>query len=192
MTDMIVNTDGMNAEKEFDRVVGSTHTINRIFVFTGPVGAGLHSIADMIKSTHGFQKVIAYTTRPRRYGEVEGQDAYYVRPAEFFQAQQKSEFLEVSEVNGDLYGIKYQDIEQMRMEGNICLVLGSDGAENLKEIYGEYVVRIFIYTEECDSIEMVYKEECEFSLERGDLAHSVYDLAKSLERLLHRNLLELD
>jgi guanylate kinase len=214
MTQMIFNTIGSNAEKEFGDALSSTDAISQIFVFTGPVGAGRHTIAEMIRSTHGMQRVPAYTTRQRRSGEAEGQDAYFIRPAEFFQAQQKEQFLEISEINGDLYGIKYQDIEQMRLEGNICLILDRDGTEKLKEIYGEYVVRIFVYAERNEQMrrlsclgwskeeierqlsnyghELVYKEQCEFKVENEDLAHTLYDLARSLDRILQRNLIELD
>ncbi len=191
-----------------------TYTINRIFVFTGPAGAGRHTVADMIKTTHDMQHVVVYTTRQRRFGEVEGQEAYFVRPAEFFQAQQRDEFIEIAEIGGDLYGIKYQDIERMRMEGNICLILSSEGAKTLKEIYGEYVIRIFIYADKVEhevrlgelgrsaeeiarelsqyDAEMEYKGKCEFNFENSDLAHTVYDLARALGLYLNRNLIELD
>lgn len=186
-----------------------------IFVFTGPNGAGRRTVAEMSGSTLGIKQVISYTTRPPRATEVDGQDYHFLKPAQFFQAQQNDEFLEISEIDGNLYGIKNRDIEQkFQSKGSVCLILNRYGAQKLKELYGEHVVRIFIYAdrklvenrfrdkgyndEQITAImthfdeEMAYKDECEHAFENIDLAHTVFDLTKTLDNYLQRNLLDLD
>lgn len=186
-----------------------------IFVFTGPNGAGRRTVAEMSGSTLGIKQVISYTTRPPRPHEVEGQEYHFLNPAQFFQAQQNGEFLEITEIDGNLYGIKSGDIEQMfQKKGSIYLILNRHGAETLKTLYGDHVVRIFIYAdknvvtkrfrdagygeEQVAKLmshydeEMAYRSECEHIFENIDLAHTVFDLTKALDKYLQRNLLDLD
>jgi guanylate kinase len=186
-----------------------------IFIFTGPNGAGRRTVAEMSGSTLGIKQVISYTTRPPRANEVDGQDYYFLKPAQFFQAQQNGEFLEITEIDGNLYGIKHDDIERsFKSKGSVYLVLNSHGAEHLKKTYGDHVVRIFIYADrdlvaarlrekglsaqQIEGLlshfdeEMTYRSSCEHTFENIDLAHTVFDLTKTLDDYLQRNLLELD
>ncbi|WP_426450954.1 guanylate kinase [Paenibacillus sp. S-38] len=187
-----------------------------IFVFTGPNGAGRRTVAQMSGSTLGVKQVISYTTRPPRSSEVDGQDYHFISRDEFKAAEEKQEFIEVIEIDGNCYGIKETDVaEQLQKFGAVYLVLNRFGAEALKKVYGDRVVRIFIYAdrdtvlkreqERGDSQELIdrymshyeeeiaYKDSCEHVFENLDLAHTVFDLTKALDdTYLHRNLLDLD
>ncbi|TXK76393.1 guanylate kinase [Paenibacillus sp. N3.4] len=186
-----------------------------IFVFTGPHGAGRKTVAEMSGSTLGMKQVISYTTRPPRATEEDGQDYHFISPAQFAEAQASNEFIEVSTVNDHLYGIKSADIEQMfQSSGSIYLILNRFGAETLKKLYGDHVVQIFIYADEeklqqrmkesGDSEEIIrkylsyyedelaYRDQCEHVFENVDLAHTVFDLTKTLDHYLNRNLVDLD
>jgi guanylate kinase len=186
-----------------------------IFVFTGPNGAGRRTVADMSGSTLGVKQVISYTTRPPRANEVDGQDYHFLNPAQFFQSQQNGEFLEITEIDGNLYGIKHSDIEKtFQGKGSVYLILNSHGAKHLKDTYGDHAVRVFIYAsrdvvakrltedgfneEQIAGLlshydeEMAYRSECEHAFENIDLAHTVFDLTKTLDTYLQRNLLDLD
>ncbi|MFD0695624.1 guanylate kinase [Paenibacillus sp. GCM10027628] len=186
-----------------------------IFVFTGPHGAGRKTVAEMSGSTLGMKQVISYTTRPPKATEVDGQDYNFISPAQFVAAQAGNEFIEVSTVNDHLYGIKSTDIEHMfQQSGSIYLILNRFGAQTLKKLYGEHVVQIFIYAdkdtlaqrmrESGDSEEMIskylshyeeemaFRDQCDHVFENVDLAHTVFDLTKTLDQYLNRNLLDLD
>ncbi|UJF34146.1 guanylate kinase [Paenibacillus hexagrammi] len=186
-----------------------------IFVFTGPHGAGRKTVAEMSGSTLGIKQVISCTTRPQRPTEVDGQDYHFITAEQFNEAQAKDEFIEVTRVNDYLYGIKNSDIEKIfKSSGSIYLILNRFGAETLQALYGDHVVRIFIYAdrdtleqrmrESGDSEELIatylshyedemaYREQCEHVFENVDLAHTVFDLTKTLDQYLNRNLLELD
>jgi guanylate kinase len=96
----------------------------------------------------------------------------------------------------------------------IYLILNRHGGHILKELYGDKVVQIFIYAD-LDRIvdrnrkrgdseediagyiahydeEMAYKSECDHAFENIDLAHTVFDLSKTLDGYMQRKLLELD
>ncbi|WP_141336685.1 guanylate kinase [Paenibacillus sp. tmac-D7] len=187
-----------------------------IFVFTGPNGAGRRTVAQMSGNTLGIKQVISYTTRPPRPSEMDGQDYHFVSSETFAAAEANNEFIEVVEIDGNRYGIKEADVaEQLQKFGAVYLVLNRFGAEALKKIYGDKIVRIFIYAdretverreqERGDSPELIkrymshydeemaYKDSCEHVFENLDLAHTVFHLTKTLdETYLKRNLLDLD
>jgi guanylate kinase len=186
-----------------------------IFVFTGPNGAGRKTVADMAGLTLNIKQVLSYTTRTRRVNEVEGEDYYFITKEAFNIAHQQQEFIEVIEFAGNSYGIKSKDIEnQMEASGSIYLILNREGANILKKLYGDKVVRIFIYAdpeelmarqqERGDSSEQIdrymqnyekessNREECEHLYDNSDLSHTMYDITKTLEKYLDRSLQDLD
>lgn len=186
-----------------------------IFVFTGPHGAGRKTVAEMSGSTLEMKQVISYTTRPQRPTEVDGQDYHFITAEQFAEAQERDEFIEISTINNFFYGIKSNDIQKTFLNsGSIYLILNRYGAATLRKLYGEKAVRIFIYAdrdilekrmrESGDSEsdiqlylshyeeEMAYRDDCEHVFENVDLAHTVFDLTKTLDQTLGRNLLDLD
>ena len=186
-----------------------------IFIFTGPTGAGRKTIAEMAGSTINMKQVLSYTTRQPRTNEAEGRDYHFISRDAFEEAQRRDEFVEVVEIDGALYGIKNADIEsQLQEYGCIYLVLNRYGAEILKDLYGDKVKRFFIYadrdtiverlTKRGDSEEQIrrylshydeelaYKGNCEHAYDNHDSSHTMYDIAKTMEGYLQRNLLELD
>ncbi|MCS7459059.1 guanylate kinase [Paenibacillus doosanensis] len=187
-----------------------------IFIFTGPNGAGRKTVAQMSGETLGMKQVISYTTRAPRSAEFNGQDYHFVSRDVFTEAERNNEFIEVIEIDGNRYGVKERDVAQMiEKHGAIYLVLNRFGAEALKKLYGNKAVRIFIYadlktivkreedrgdtpeliqryTSHYDE-EMAYKDQCEHIFENLDLAHTVFDLTKTLDdNYLHRNLVDKD
>ncbi|MVO99875.1 guanylate kinase [Paenibacillus lutrae] len=188
---------------------------DKIFVFTGPHGAGRKTVAEMAGSTLGIKQVISYTTRPQKPTEVDGQDYHFITKEQFLKDKDDGNFLEVTDIDTHLYGIQHMDIEIMLGNaGAIYLILNRFGAEALKRLYADHVVRICIYAgpdvletrmlknghtdEEINLYMSHYHEEmqycnlCEHSFENIDIAHTVFDLTKTLDTYLHRNLVELD
>jgi guanylate kinase len=187
----------------------------KIFVFTGPNGAGRKTVAEMSGSTLGLKQVLSYTTRAPRPGEADGQEYHFISRESFETARANNEFIEVIELDDRLYGIKRQDIERMLNANSVIyLILNRHGGRILKELYGDKVVQIFIYVDlerivdrnrkRGDSEEdiagyiaqydeeMAYKNECDHVFENIDLAHTVFDLSKTLDGYMQRKLIELD
>ncbi|BAU28365.1 guanylate kinase [Aneurinibacillus soli] len=184
---------------------------DRIFVFTGPYGAGRKTIADMVGETLGLQRVIPYTTRPRRSAEVDGQDYHFISESEFCRMHENNEFIETLNLDGVQHGIRERDIEQyLQQNGSIYLILNHRGAELLKNVYGSNLIRICIHTDE-DTIRtrqrkrgyaedviarhlldypkaMAYRENCEHSFANTVPSHTAFAVAETLEQYLNRNL----
>jgi guanylate kinase len=187
----------------------------RIFVFTGPNGAGRKTVAEMSGSTLGIKQVVSYTTRSPRPGEVEGQDYRFISKEAFKAGCRNGEFLEVIELDGNYYGVKSADVERMLKSHHfIYLILNRHGAQILKELYEDRITRIFVYVD-LDRLvernrkrgdtdediqryiahydeEMEYRSQCEHVFENIDLAHTVFDLTKTLDGYMQRDLLDLD
>jgi guanylate kinase len=186
-----------------------------IFIFTGPVGSNRKSIAEMVGSTLSLHHIVAYTTRNRRSYETDGQDYHFVDLDTFKQAELNNEFIEEHQLKDIHYGIKTEEILYAFMRHNfVFLLLNKEGSEVLKNIYGDHVIRIFIYSDkekvrerlisrgdtaevvedylkQYDS-EIMYKDQCEFQFENREVVDITYDIANALDHWLQRQLIELD
>lgn len=178
-----------------------------IFVFTGPDGSGRKTIAKLIRNTLHMKGVISYTTRAPRHYETDGQDYHFVSREEFEAAKARDEFLESVEIDGYLYGIKENDIEEtFKNKGCIYLVLNTEGTEMIKQLYGDKVIRLFVYADRdtvkarqeergdaAEAVErhlahydedMAYREQCEHAFENYKLDHTAFEVTNAIEHHL--------
>jgi guanylate kinase len=65
---------------------------------------------------------ISYTTRPRRQGEQEGRDYYFLSKAEFEQGIAKGRWAEWARVHGNYYGTSAQWVQQTLSTGQDILM----------------------------------------------------------------------
>ncbi|HZG78421.1 MAG TPA: guanylate kinase [Paenibacillus sp.] len=186
-----------------------------IFVFTGPDGSGRKSVADAVGLTLGVRKVISYTTRSRRPIEEHGQDYFFVSEAEFREAAAAGQFVEHLTIDGFRYGIKEADISAGFERGSVYVILNRHGADILRELYGDRVIRIFLYADRNtvrdrqvkDGLsepeieqrlshydeDMAYGPQCEHTVENiNDLGHTIFHVTNVLEEYLQRDLVDKD
>lgn len=89
----------------------------------GEQGSGKSTLANELEK-FGYEKVVTYTSRPPREGEVDGED-YHFKSREFFESK-RDQFLEISEYRGWLYGCMTKDFHQ-----NSVVVLTPAGMRRL-------------------------------------------------------------
>lgn len=78
---------------------------DKIIIITGPSGSGKSTLVDkFIQKNPKFKRIITYTTREKRGGEIDGMDYNFISEDEFRQKIQEGFFFEWSEVYGKLYG----------------------------------------------------------------------------------------
>ncbi len=117
-----------------------------VFVVTGPSGAGKGTLIDrLIERVGGLDVAISATTRPRRTGERDGEDYWFLTEEDFSRRVEDGEFLEhVVYVSGRQYGTLRSEIARARRRGNACVLeLETEGALTVKhEVPGALTIFI--------------------------------------------------
>jgi guanylate kinase len=115
--------------------------IGKLFIISAPSGAGKTSLARaLIASAANAAMSVSHTTRPRRAGEVEGVDYFFVSQAEFLSMTDEGVFLEYAEVYGNYYGTSRNAAEAMLAQGiNVLLDIDWQGARLVREQMPEAV-----------------------------------------------------
>jgi guanylate kinase len=188
---------------------------DRIIVFTGPDGSGRKSVAEAVGLTFGMTQAISCTTRAPRRGEINGLEYHFISRDAYADMQSRGEFIESVEIDGQSYGIRKMDVEDaLEAGGSVYLILNREGADRIKEGYGDQVVRVFLFAGrsaveerqralglEEDVIarrmsgydgEMAYRNVCEHAFENLDLADTVNRVTDMLEGQFERGLVDKD
>jgi guanylate kinase len=121
---------------------------HRIVVLSGPSGSGKSTIVNRLveRAPVKLVKAISATTRKPRAGEREGEDYYFLAPAEFERRRQAGEFLEYAEVfgSGSWYGTLKGELHRAEKAGGWALLeIDVEGAKNVAQAYPE-AVTIFL------------------------------------------------
>ena len=120
----------------------------KIIVLSAPSGTGKSSIIRQLMEypeLHlGFS--VSATSRAPRGAEKDGEDYYFITHEEFMRRVAADEFVEWEEVySGTCYGTLRSEIDRVTGEGlNIIMDIDVKGGLNVKKIYGERALTIFI------------------------------------------------
>jgi guanylate kinase len=117
-----------------------------MYVLSSPSGAGKTTITRaLLKNNDDLVVSTSATTRPRRAGEVQGQDYYFVTIPEFDQMVAQGQMLEHAKVFGNYYGTPRAPVEQALSEGkDIIFDIDWQGTQQLREIARDDLVTVFI------------------------------------------------
>lgn len=92
----------------------------RLFIVSGPSGAGEDSIIDGLSERLPIERVITTTTRTPRPGESSGNPYYFVSREEFERRKDLGGFVEwAEEYNGNYYGVSREELERVVATGRI-------------------------------------------------------------------------
>jgi guanylate kinase len=130
---------------ETDRPGSKPH---RIVVLSGPSGSGKSTIVNRLVELAPVKlvKAVSATTRRPRAGEKEGEDYYFLSPAEFERKRETGEFLEYAEVfgSGSWYGTLKGELQRAQRSGAWALLeIDVQGARHVVQAYPE-TVTIFL------------------------------------------------
>ena len=116
----------------------------RLFVMSGPSGAGQGTICKEILENENIRLSVSMTTRAPRDGEIDGVNYFFVSKEEFQKIIEERGFLEYAEVYGNFYGTPKMEVMDMMNAGiDVVLEIDIQGALQIKEAYPEAVF-IFI------------------------------------------------
>ena len=120
----------------------------KLIIVSAPSGAGKSTIIGRIMQDESLRLAfsVSATTRPRRGKERHGVDYYFLSPDEFRQMILHDELVEYQEVyEGRFYGTPKSEVERITGMGmNVVLDLDVLGGVNVKEMYGDRAISIFI------------------------------------------------
>lgn len=117
-----------------------------MFVLSSPSGAGKTSLAKRLLASDGDLVLsVSVTTRPRRDGEVEGRDYFFVDDTTFEQMRQSGALLEHAAVHGNSYGTPRAPVERWLAEGrDVVFDIDWQGARQLRAAMPADIASVFV------------------------------------------------
>lgn len=111
-------------------------TSGALFIVTAPSGAGKTSLVrELVKDDDSLCISVSHTTRPRREGERDGVDYFFIDRDEFERKLAENTFLEHAEVYGHYYGTSREWVQQQREQGlDVILEIDWQGAEQVRKL----------------------------------------------------------
>lgn len=129
-----------------------------IAVISGPSGVGKDTIISEVLQTSNFIKHAAYTTRQIRENETDKVDYEFVTHEKFAELRSDTEFLDCTELNGELYGTPISDFQNAVSSGiNLIVHLHANSALLLQRRVSS-VKTIFVFPPSRSSLEQRLRE----------------------------------
>jgi len=131
-----------------------------MLVMIGASASGKTEIAKILIIKYGFSKLVTYTTREMREGEVNGIDYHFISIKEFERKKSKKEFLETAKYHNTFYGSPRKGANEKKV-----IIVDPKGANSI--FIKNIPKTIFIYLETDQLIRRVRM------LNRGDKLEDV-------------------
>lgn len=123
----------------------SSHNDGRLFVISGPSGAGKGTICKKLLKAVDISLSTSMTTRSPRPGEVDGKDYYFVTVEEFEEKIKNDGMLEYARVFDNIYGTpKDMIIKQLEKGRDIILEIDVQGGLQVKQKMPKQAVLVFV------------------------------------------------
>lgn len=138
-----------------------------MLVLSSPSGAGKTTISRaLLKEEDNLVMSVSATTRPRRPGEQDGRDYFFVEPVDFNLMINRDELLEHAKVFNHYYGTPRAPVETALSEGrDILFDIDWQGTQQLAQKAGDDLVSIFILPPSTDALEKRLKTRAQDSAE---------------------------
>ena len=138
-----------------------------MLVLSSPSGAGKTTIArEILSRDDNLRMSVSATTRPKRPGEVEGLDYYFVKEEKFRLMANRQELLEHATVFGNLYGTPRAPVEGSLAAGqDVLFDIDWQGTQQVREAAREDLVSVFILPPTTQELERRLKARAQDSAE---------------------------
>ncbi len=88
--------------------------MSKIFIISGPSGAGEDSIISGLRNKFSIERIITTTTRKMREGESQGEPYYFVTKEDFERKIEQDELAEwAQEYNANFYGVTKKELKRV-------------------------------------------------------------------------------
>ena len=82
-----------------------------MLILVGPSASGKTEVVKKLISEHGMKKLVTYTSRSMRVGEINHVDYHFLERADFEGKIKEGFFLEYVEYNGNYYGTSFEGLD---------------------------------------------------------------------------------
>lgn len=82
-----------------------------MIILMGPSASGKTSIGRILEKKYNIEKVVTYTTRDKRYQEVDGIDYHFISKDEFLRLSNSNFFFETTLYNNNYYGTSFDSLK---------------------------------------------------------------------------------
>ncbi len=153
-----------------------------LLVLSSPSGAGKATISRaLLKEDNDLVMSVSATTRPRRPGEQDGKDYYFVEPVDFNLMINRDELLEHAKVFSHYYGTPRAPVEKALSEGqDILFDIDWQGTQQLAHKARTDLVSIFILPPSTEALEKRLKTRAQDPAEVIDQR-----MSKAAEEISH-------
>ena len=110
-----------------------------LVVISGPSGVGKDTVLNKLRLSHpDYHFAITVTTRQKRSEEIDGTHYAFVDQTAFMSMIDNNEFMEWSEVYGNLYGVPMSSVKDALSQGkDVILKIDVQGADKMRAICPE-------------------------------------------------------
>jgi guanylate kinase len=117
-----------------------------MLVLSSPSGAGKTTLSRLLlESDPNVAMSVSATTRPKRPGEIDGRDYFFIADEKFQWMIEAGEFLEHATVFGHRYGTPREPVQEALTAGrDVLFDIDWQGTQQLRQQVREDVVTIFV------------------------------------------------
>lgn len=136
-----------------------------IFVISGPSGSGKTTLLTRLLKDPELKsrlvKSISFTTRPKRSGEKDGKDYFFISHREFQYKRKAKKILEWTRYLGYYYATPKDFLEeQLKESKHLLLCLDLKGALKIKKLYPKNTVMIFVNPPSLEALKARIEKRC--------------------------------
>ena len=99
--------------------------MNKLFILCGKSASGKDTIMKQIIKNHNYERVVSYTTRPMREGEIDGVDYNFITQEKFNEMLENGEIIEHNVFKTNFgnwhYGTGSDILEKLKRDNLICI-----------------------------------------------------------------------
>ncbi len=126
-----------------------------MLILVGPSASGKTEVAQILIHDYGMERMVTYTTRPIRYGEINHVSYHFVSKEEFLKLKENDEFVETTIYNDNYYGTRKSDVSDEKI-----VILEPQGLKVFKEQMPNEVKSFYLVTDEATRFNrMIYRKD---------------------------------
>ena len=119
-----------------------------MIILVGESGTGKSTVEAKLCSDYEYKRVISYTTRQPREGEVNGVHYHFISQDEFSEMLGKGLLAEHTEYNGNFYGASKESL----MDNNSVIIVEKHGLEQILETMRSEVTSFYLTASETERL----------------------------------------